>query len=158
MSYCGNEIAIWAGQIYTGIGAPTNISVGYISGWLTYSGNLGTLNNRLNTCFYFTGDSPCLVGGFGPQEASIYELFYESSYYFGRANAILAGGDSAPWLSLSEGDSKVTREGTAARAKAYMELYNATNKNLDVAVANWKLGHSIPCTIDGTDLPAWPSP
>lgn len=156
--YCAPQIVQLAGEIYTGIGAPANLSVGYISGWLTSSGNLGGLNNKLTTCFYFSGDGSCIVGGFGGIEASIYQSIYTSNYYLSRANVLLAGGDTSSWISLAEGDSKVTREGISARAKVYLDMYSATTKDLNIAIANWKLGHTPITTVDASELPSWPSP
>lgn len=158
MSYCASDIVLLAGQIYTGIGAPSAQSPGYISGWLTQPANLGGLNNRLNTSFYLSGSSPCILGDFGDAEANIYSLVYQSDYYRQRSLAVLAGGDSGPWLSLAEGDSKVSRESTASRSAAYLNLAKDADKTLWIAVANWKIGQSLCATVDGTDLPAYPSP
>lgn len=158
MSYCVQQIVQLAGEIYTGIGAPSSLSVGYISGWLVSSGNLGDINNRLTTCFSLSGDAPCIVGGFGAPESSIYELMFQTSYYLQQANSVLANGGNVPWTSMKEADTSITREGTVARSKAYLNLYESTDGNLRVAVANWKLAHSIPLTVDGSSLYSWPSP
>ena len=67
MSFCTDQILSLASGIYQSIGSPTSQSVGFISGWLTSSGGmLGEVNTKLDTCFYISGDAPCIAGGFGP--------------------------------------------------------------------------------------------
>ncbi len=158
MSYCVQQIVQLAGEIYSGIGAPSSLSVGYVSGWLVSSGSLGGINNRLTTCFSLTGDSPCIVGGFGASESAIYELMFRTDYFLQQANAVLANGGTQAWLTMKEGDTTISRESTAARAKVYLEIYRETEDDLRVATANWKLGHSIPASVDGSSLYSWPSP
>ncbi len=156
MSYCTAQILQLASGIYQGLGSPPAQSIGYVSGWITSSGNLGDLNNRLNTCFYLDGDAPC-IAGFGPQEAAIYAEIYEMYYYESLALAALAGGGTF-WTSMREGDTTIQRDSPIKLAKAYRDLQDAAQKQLHIAVANWKVGHSIPTTVDGSSLYSWPSP
>lgn len=158
MSFCVSDILLLAGSIYTGIGAPTAQSVGYVSGWITQPSTIGDLNNRLNVCFAITGDQPCIAGCFGDSEASILALMYTTDYYRQRANAVLAGGDTSAWVRLREGDSDVSRETRAGMAKVYLDLSKDSQQALYVAVANWKVGHTLSVSVDGSSLYSWPSP
>ncbi len=158
MSFCTSDVLLLAGSIYTGIGAPSAQSVGYVSGWITQPSTIGDLNNRLTAGFYLSGDSPCIAGCFGNPEASILSQMYITDYYRQRANTVLAGADVSAWTSMAEGDTKVARETRVGLAKAYLELSKDAQQALYVAVANWKLAHSIPLSIDGSSLYSYPSP
>lgn len=157
MSYIAEQIAELAGVIYSGIGSPTSQSIGYVSGWLTSSSNLGDLNNRLNTSFSITGGA--ITGDFGDAEAAIYSMIYKVGFYETKASQTLLAGDSSlAWLTLKEGDSSVTREGSAVRAKAYMEMRDNLKQSLHVAVCNWKRGQSLVANVDSSSLYSWPTP
>jgi hypothetical protein len=82
--------------------------VGFISGWLLDSGNLGGLNNKLSTSFWVSGDGGITdnCGNFGGEEADIYNMTYLSSYYASASLNTLANGGSF-WTSIAEGDTKV---------------------------------------------------
>lgn len=157
MSYTAEQILVLSSGIYQGIGSPTSQSVGYVSGWLTDPTSLGDLNNRLNTSFSISGGG--IEGGFGDSEASIYSAMYKMEYYESKATQALAGGDSSlSWLVLKEGDSSVSREGTAVRAKAYMEMHDRAEQNLHIAISNWKRGQSLVAAVDSSSSYSWPSP
>lgn len=154
MSYCTSDILLLAGQIYTGVNSPSNLSIGYLSGWLMSAENVGELNNRLSTSLSISG--ACILD-MGPEEATIYGSIYSMDYYEQQSLAALAGGGSY-WESLSEGDSKVSRTSVVNISKAYLALHDNAEKALYVSIAQYKRRVSIPATVDGTDLPAWPSP
>lgn len=154
MSYCVNEITLLAGHIWSGLGAPTAQSVGYVSGWLMTSGNLGNLNNRLSTDLSISG---ACINGMEPEEATIYQSIYNCEYYESQSLATLAGGGTF-YTSLSEGDSRMTRTSPVEIAKAYLALRENSQKALYVQVANYKTRVTIPACVDSTDLPSWPSP
>lgn len=157
MSFCVEQIVLLAGNIYSGLPSPNSQSVGLISGWIVQSGNLGDLNNRLNTCFTLTGDSPCVVGGFGPAEASIYGLIYRTNYLEQQsANVLAAGG--LMWTSMKEGDTTITRSDPVNSSKVWLSLHESSQRALYVAVANWKRGESLFNTVEGSSLYSWPTP
>lgn len=158
MAYCTQQIVALAGSIYSGIGAPSAQSVGFVSGWITSSGVLGDINNRLNTDFYLDGSGPCIAGDFGDAEGAILDQMYQSAYYRQRALAALAGADSSSWTSMKEGDTAISREKSSDRSKAYLDMSKDSDQNLYIAINNWKVGHSIPASIDGSDLASFPSP
>lgn len=151
--YTPDQVALLAGSIYTGIGAPTAQSVGYVSGWLTDPNNLGGLNGRLNTCFSINNGA--ISGDFGASEANIYGLIYKTDYFEAQANNALAGG-GIMWVSLAESDSKVTRANPVDISKAYQQMRNSSQQTLHIAVSNWKRGESLVAAVDSASLYAWP--
>ncbi len=155
MSFCTQDILTLASGLYADVLSPTAISVGYISGVLTSPAFLGDLNLKLTTCFYVSGDAPCIMGGFGKEEASIYGLMWQGGYYKREALNALQG---VGWTSMAEGDTRISREGSSLRSKAFMELYKQTDTDLRIAVANWKVAHTIPGQVVAAPLASWPSP
>ncbi len=158
MSFCTNEVLTLASGIWQTIGSPTSVSVGFISGWITSSGGmLGDINMKLDSCFYVSGDSPCIAGGFGPQEAYIASLMYESNYYELKSLTALAG-LGVPWTNMKEGDTSVTRESTVSISKQYLSLNANAQNQMRIAMHDYKLNKSLPGTVDGSDLYSFPSP
>lgn len=149
MTYCVQQIVELATDMYRQVGQPSNLSVGFISGWIVYSGNLGDLNNKLGTSFYLSGDAPCITdagGGFGPEEADIYTLMYKSEFYESASLGVLANGASL-WISLSEGDTKVTRMDVSKLSAAYLALNNQSNQFLRLAIHDYKLRITVPQSV-----------
>lgn len=160
MSYCVDQILELATDIYGSIGSPSSISIGFISGWLVDSGNLGDLNNKLGTSFYLSGDAPCITdggGGFGGEEASIYTLMYKGDFYEGQSLSVLANMGSA-WTSLGEGDTRVAREGPSKASAAYLALNKQSNAFLRLAISDYKRRISVPQSVDSSQTYSWPSP
>ena len=157
MSYCTEQIVLLAGNIYTGIGAPTSQSVAYVSGWVTSSGALGDINNRLGTSYYLSGTSPCIAGEFGPQEGQIMTLIYQRDYYFTEARRVLAGGGTF-WTSMADGDTRLSRESATKVAREYRELSKDMDHELRLAIHDWKLNHSLTVSVNASPLASWPTP
>lgn len=152
MAFCGNEIFTLATGIWQDLGSPTAISAVYISGWLVQSGNLGSLNNKLSTCFYFSGDSQCIVPYFAGEEASIYSLVYKVNYYNQQVQASV--GPAGAWTRLTEGDSTIVRTDIS---KTYLQLLNTNLAQLRLEIGDWKRAHSIPRVVDAASLYTFPS-
>lgn len=155
MSYSPDQVALLAGSIYTGLGAPAAQSVGYVSGWLTDATNLGELNNRLNTCFSISNGA--ISGDFGGDEAAIYNLMYRTTYFENMGHNALAG-MGLGWTQLTEGDSRISRASAVDVSKAYQAMRESSQRSLHIAVANWKRGESLVAAVDAASLYAWPSP
>ena len=157
MSFCTSDITLLAGQIYSGIDAPSSQSVGYVSGWLTSESTLGELNTRLSTCFGLSGVEPCITNGFGWTEANILSLTYTTNYYQKRALQVLAAG-GLQWLTLKEGDSSLSRVSPVLFAAEWRKLHEAAQAELYVAVANYNMDHARALSVDAEALPSWPTP
>lgn len=149
--YCADQIIILATDLYKQVGSPSSLSVGFISGWITDSGNLGDINNKLNTSFFLSAD--CITdsnGGFAGEEASIMGLMYKSEFYETAslsvlANALAGGGF---WTSINEGDTKISRTDMSKVSKAYLDLNAQSNQFLRLAIHDYKLRNTVPqCVI-----------
>lgn len=158
MSFCTNDILTLASGIYQTIGSPSSLSVGFVSGWITSSGGmLGDINIKLDTCFYLSGDAPCIAGGFGGQEATIAVIMYQSDYYESKSLSSLAG-LGTPWTNMREGDTSITRESSVSISKQYLAMHENAQAQLRLAMHDYKLNRQIPGTVDGSDLYSFPSP
>jgi hypothetical protein len=157
MSYGTPEVLKMASGIMADLGNPTDISIGYVSGWITSSGGmLGEVNFRLSIYTHLTGDSPT-IENFGDQEESIARLFFKRDYYEKRSLAALTA-TTMPWTNIKDGDSSITRESSVAISKAFNTLYINADNQSKVAVANWKRSNTNLATVDAMTLYSWPSP
>jgi hypothetical protein len=154
MSFCTTDILLLSSAIYQTLGSPPTTSIGYISGWITSSGNLGDLTNKLDVPLYLSGDAPCVVG-LDTQEAAVLRLAFMAEYYNGQALSTLAG-VGVGWLELKEGDTTIRRESRATLAKEYRGLRDSAYKELRVAISDYKRDKSSILSVDYSDLPAWP--
>ncbi len=143
--------------MYQEVNSPPALSIGYISGWITNSANLGDINNKLDASFCLTGDQPCIAGGFGKEESNIYTLMFKSDYYESQSLAALTSNPTF-WTSMQEGDTRLAREGTAAISKAYLALNQQSNQFLRLAIHDYKLRLTVPQTVDANSLYSFPSP
>ena len=158
MSYTTPQILSLAQDIYTTIGSPTNQSVAFISGWITDSGTLGSLNNKLFTSFYLTGADPDITdanGNFGPEEADILSLSYEVYYYKQQAVVTLQNGNTF-WTSLTEGDSKLARERTTDVSARYSALGTEANRLLRLAIHDYQWRIVTPQSISASQSFGYP--
>lgn len=158
--FCTNEILTLASGVYQELGSPSNISVGYISGWMTSSGSIGDLNNKLTVRFGWSGAAPCIVSfdtgqGMDSDEQSIYTLVFKDSFY--RQQALLAL-TSTNWTRIAEGDSSISRDGAAAYSKAYLAMADQNLKLLRLAIQDYKRAVSIPAQIVADSIPTFPAP
>lgn len=161
MAFCTPEILALSSGIYQDLGSPSNISVGYISGYLTSSGNLGDLNNKLSVRFGWTGSSPCIVSfdtnqPMDSDEQSIYALVFKDQFYQQASSNALAG--TAQWTKLVEGDSSISRDGAAAISKAYQSMAEANLKRLRLAIQDYKRANTSVASIDASPLYSFPAP
>ena len=157
MSYGTPEVLRMASSIMSELANPTDISVGYVSGWITSSGGmLGEINFRLSIYTYLTGDGPT-IENFGDQEEAIAHLFFKRDYYEKRSLAALTA-STIPWTNIKDGDSSITRESSVAISKAFGALYKSSDDQAKIAVANWKTSNTNLATVDAMTLYSWPSP
>lgn len=158
MPYCSESIAALANQIYQDIGSPTALSVTFISGWITNSGGMiGSLNNKLSTNFWISGDEPCIVGGFGGEEAVIANLDFKTDYYGNQSRSVLTGGGSM-WTSISEGDTKISRSDVVNVSKQYLQMQKDSRETLRLAIQDWKRSHIGIEIVDAEQTYSRPTP
>lgn len=162
MAFCTPEILALASGIYSDLGSPTNISVGYISGYLTSSGNIGDLNNKLSVRFGWTGAGPCIISfdtgqPMDSDEQSIYSLVFKDQFY--RQQALLALTSSTPfWTRLAEGDSSISRPSPAEISRAFQGLIDSNQKALRLAIGDYKRAQTSVGSVDAQSLYSFPAP
>lgn len=161
MSFCSTELNNYSTNIWQDIGSPTATSVGYIAAWLLVSGNLGRLNNSLDTSFWISGDS-CISPAPGDDVLSIYEMIYKQQYYAGQQSALLTsisvGSLGSTWTRIEEGDSKISRSSPTEILKSYNASIIENNKQLRLAIGDFKRNNSLPQTVDAQSLYSYPTP
>lgn len=160
MPLCVTGVLGLATTIYLSIGTPTNLSVGYISGWITDQNNLGDLNNKLSTSFYVDTAAlggPCIKDDFAAEEAAIYSLLYQAAYYETLALNILSAG-GVQWITLTEGDTRITRSDPANLAKIYNSMKNDAYRGINLAVNNYNRRVAVPVSVDAAASSSYPSP
>jgi hypothetical protein len=118
---------------------------------------LGEINTKLDTCFYISGDAPCIAGGFGPDEMYITTLVYQANYYESKALSSLAG-LGMPWTNMKEGDTSITRESSVSISKQYLAMHANATDQTRISMHDYKLNRTIPGTVDASDLYSFPSP
>lgn len=155
MSFSTTDIVTLAASIYDNLNSPPSLSVGYISGSLTSSGMLGELNGRLTTDFWISGGA-AIVGDFGAQESAIYALMFETNYYRRKALEALQCGST--WTTIREGDSSISRDSSIKASTEYRALRKESEGDLHVAVANWKIGKTMPVEVRAEQMASYPTP
>ncbi len=160
MPLCVTGILQLASTIYQSVGQPTSLSVGYISGWITDPNNLGDLNNKLSTNFaidFTTSGGPCIRDDFAAEEASIYSLMYQAAYYENLALQILANG-GVQWITITEGDTRITRSDPVNLAKQYNTMKNDAFKGIGLAINNYNRRVSLPVSVEAAQSASYPTP
>jgi hypothetical protein len=127
------------------------ISYSSISGWL--EGNLGTLNNLINTSY--VGQSP----GLNLEEQSIFQQLYMYNYYSKQARNVVRGivsasnaGDNI--LSVSDGDNKIEFVNRNEVGKVYRGLASDAKASLDQLVAKYNIYAAKPVQVGGFESTA----
>jgi hypothetical protein len=148
-------------RIYDELDEPYDYSKARISGWFLDSSNLGQLNNLIGTCYTPTGyynDSGRLTGfGVTPtikgNELGVYKLLFDYNYYFRlsrlTATSLMTVGQD--WVSMQEGDSKITRINYNEVSKNLRGLAKDAKETLDKAVKMYLKYGAIPQQIAGDD-------
>ena len=157
MSYSSLDLQNLATSTWADLGQPSNITPAYISGWFVESGNLGGLNNKTFNSFYVSGGSAITDGNgnFDGSEADIYKLMYTITYWRGQSASLLSNGGSF-WLSIQEGDTRLTRANVADLMRAAKEEAESAQKQLGFALHDYNLRLSTPQSVNAAQPPPWP--
>lgn len=142
---CSAYITDLASFIWNDLGQPSSLSVSAIQTKLTSAGFLGQFNVQAATCYQITtGDiSPAL----GNYEQGIYVMMYERDFYTRKLNQLLDG-DATPWTRLTDGDSTIVRTSIADLARIYRDMQSQLNAQLQMALAAYRRGQSMPSSVD----------
>lgn len=149
-------------RIYDELDQPADYSTARISGWFLDYANLGQLNNLIGTSYVPTGyynQSGALTGyGITPpisgNELGVYKMLFDYNYYYRLSrltatNLMTVGQD---WVSMSEGDSSITRVNYNEVAKGLRTLAKDYKETLDKAVKMYLKYGAIPQQIAGDDV------
>ena len=162
-------IGEWSSGVWSDLGMPPNLSALTISGYATSPSTLGRLNNYIGTCYSGSGYSGYgsfdydVVPDLSSNELAIVDAMYRVSYYNSLAsNTMGYGGDSIPWVSIGEGDTKATRANAAAigatYVKAALDAQNALKYLVNVYITQSQ-GGNTPRDVEYPDIvyPSWSS-
>ncbi len=160
MSLCPEQLSGYALNTLQNLGSPPGISIPYVVMWYSNSGNLAKINNALGVCAAITGQG-CIVG-LDDDAWAIYNLIYNQQYFSqGQASlytSMFCGGTNALWTNLAEGDSRIARESPANMQRSLNQTIAQNDKQLRLAIGDWKRNHSFPTTVDATSLASYPTP
>lgn len=165
MAFCAQEINDYANNIWQDLGSPPTQSPSWIAAWVTVSGNLGKLNNALDTSYCITGGT-CISPDPDPASLAIYEMLYKQQFYAGQQSSLLtsvtcggmAGNAASSWTRMSEGDTTVVRSSASDIIRAFNAIVTENNKQLRLAIGDFKRNNSLPFTIDAASLASRPTP
>jgi hypothetical protein len=148
-------------NVYRELDYPPDYTQARISGWFLDSANVGQLNNLIGT--NYTPDAvydnngiptgwsinPAISGN----ELGIYKMLFNYNYYFhlSRSVAVSASRVGQDWVSMQEGDSKITRVNKNEISKNLRALAKDAKETLDKAVKMYLKYGAIPSQIVGDD-------
>lgn len=137
-----------ANEIFLDLGQPTDLSLPQISFWLIH--NIGTLNVLLHEeILYKDGEfDPVLT----PEQSDILKTLYFIKYYGSLAKNSLGAASYDNWVSLGEGDSKITKLNKNEIAKTYRGVVKDYQTQLDNLVFLYKKNQVMPSSVDFPDL------
>lgn len=146
--------------IWVQIGEPTSPSVSYISGKLISNSQLGKLNIVIGGCR--SGISGCVTPELNPDEQAIYETIYLRDYFNTKSNQVLTnivdGTNGASFISITEGDSRITKANMSEVSKNYRNLAKDLTENLNRMADLYKRGLAVPRSVDLVLIDPYPYP
>lgn len=148
-------------NIYQELDNPSDYSTARISGWFLDASNVGQLNNLIGTNYtpgaLYDGNgnptgyyiTPVISGN----ELGIYKMLFDYNYYVRLSRSVAMGATKAgqDWVTLQEGDSKITRVNKNEISKNLRALAKDSKETLDKAVKMYLKYGSVPMQIVGDD-------
>jgi hypothetical protein len=150
-------------SVYEEIGEDAGYSHEYLAYWFAGNYNLGRLNTLIDTCYsgsYVTGQygemlNYTITPEIGFEELAIYQKIFELDFYAKQARNALRGvagyGGGNDWISLSEGDSSITRINRNEVAKNYKSLASDTREEVNKMVQSYLKFRTTPQQVVGDD-------
>lgn len=148
-------------NIYQDLGSPDDYSTDRIYAWMLDNANIGKLNNLIGTCFSgvaFKNDCGNITGyaidpNINNDQLAIYKMLFDYEYYKNAAgssakSSLVIGDD---WVSMGEGDSRVTRINKNEVSKNFRALAKDAKEDLDKSVKMYLKYNCIPDQIVGDD-------
>lgn len=145
MSQC-LKISDIANEIFIELGEPSSISIPFLASWLR--GNIGKLNNLIDTCFVidenFEISPPMDIN----EVAILKEMYYIKYFENLATNSLAAASD---WSEVSEGDTTIRKTNRNEIAKTYTDLRKESAKTLDYLIRYYRQNKSKPNQVTGDD-------
>lgn len=147
--------------VYSDLGEPEDYSQARLWAWFLDNSNLGKLNNWIGTQF----ESVCYKDSNGVptgiaispiptnDQLAVYKLVFTAQYYSDQAISFArsAATKGRDWISLSEGDSHITKVNPNEVAKTFKGLYNDAYASLKDAVKMYLKYNAVPDQVAGDD-------
>jgi len=148
-------------NVYRELDYPPDYTTARISGWFLDSANVGQLNNLIGSSYtpsVLTNSSGSVTGYLitpviSGNELGIYKMLFNYNYYFhlARTVAVSATRVGQDWVSMQEGESKITRVNKNEISKNLRALAKDSKETLDKAVKMYLKYGATPMQIAGDD-------
>lgn len=158
---CTYSLSQFISGVYEDLGDQSSYSLYRLSGWFLDEANIGKLNNLIGTqisgiCLKDEFDNTtgyALSPDVSNDQYAIYKMLFDYEYYkneakFAAASSLIIADD---WVSMGEGDSKVTRINKNEVSKNFRGLAKDTKEDLDKSVKMYLKYNAIPDQIVGDD-------
>lgn len=158
---CTYSLSQFIHNVYEDLGNPSSYSISRLSGWFLDDSNIGKLNNLIGTqisgiCLKDGGNN---ITGYNlsPEpnndQYAIYKMLFDYEYYKNEArlsaqSSLIIGDD---WVSMGEGDSRITRVNKNEVSKNFRALAKDSKEDLDKSVKMYLKYNAIPDQIVGDD-------
>lgn len=143
------SIGTVASGLWEDMGEPTNVSVSYISGWLSF--NIGKLNNWIGT--NYSGVSNGFVSmdyygnlnsGLGAEELDIYKMLFWYAFYSRALVQSLGAASVDPVIEIQDDSSIIRVINKNELSKTWMQAKKDIQEDITQAVRLYKDNHSNP--------------
>ena len=145
------DIGLFATGLWEDLGSPADISALSISGWVTQTNTLGTLNNLINQC-YTGAQGSYVCPDLTNTEFAILGTMYTMRFYRNRANSLAGAGGTTPmWYTLKEGDSTISRANPSEMMKTFQSMSINAREGLDKMVSyynKYSNGGTVPRSVN----------
>lgn len=124
-----------ATSIWNELGEPTDMPVSYIQSVLVSNAFLGDLNVLTTNCHVTVSgaiDPPLDVN-----EQALASLMYQRNFYTSKLNQI-ANGTDIPFVSIQDGDSRITRVNFGEMMKVYRDMQKQLNMQVNNLAYNYR--------------------
>jgi hypothetical protein len=131
--------------VWQELGAPTDTPVSYIQSKFISQPFIGRFNSLTASCYSIvTGD---IVPPLGNEQQGIYGQMFIVDYYTRKANALLNGTD-VDYVTIVDGDSRITRATTLDRARLLSAMQKQAETQLGLLIASYRQGLSNARPVD----------
>lgn len=132
-------------SIWNNLGQPSDQPVSYIQSKLISNAFLGQLNNLTTNCHIaVSGD---IVPALDINEQALYSMMYEAAFYTQKANSLANGTDIA-WVSIVDGDSRITKSSTVDFIRVYRDMQKQLNAQVNSLAYNYRQADALARSVN----------